>query len=187
MKTLKLIYNEDEIPILIRKFRENITSTLNKRFRSKVGHRNGPTQAIIWWSEHLPLWMAESIEGDPKDSSRKYWIPFGLDDNVYTISQLYSIVQINFPFRGYNRRYAGLFALNHHNNIVIAHSGKIGGGKYFLGQNFFWEHCKYEPHYIYDGRTNLREVAIVGELESSDLVNQVYKFVKEVKRIRDLL
>jgi hypothetical protein len=93
--------------------------------------------------------------------------------------------QINFPFTGINRKIAGVFAVDEDKNILILHSGKIGGGKPGIGKKLFLNNFRGDFITANDGDRD-SQFCFVGELESHLLPIQIADFIEEIARIKML-
>ena len=100
-----------------------------------VGYQGASELADLLWYDDLQLWVLLQ----PDRTENRYWCAFGVDD-PRPASMLSITCEINPPKEGVDRRCAGLFARDPAGNLVLAHSGKIGGGRAGIGKEAFLSH-----------------------------------------------
>jgi hypothetical protein len=114
----------------------------------------------------------------------RYWCVFGLGWPEESQS-LGLVCEINIPFKGINRRVAGVFARDETGRLALLHSGKVGGGRPGIGKEAFLEFYK-------DGRRvsvrwpdgqETRHLWL-GWLDDPDLLRQIAAFVRLVERFK---
>ncbi len=113
----------------------------------------------------------------------KHWNGFGIgrpkEGRVNSI-----VCEINFPYEGINRRIAGAFG-KENDEIVLLHRGKIGGGRKGIGKSLFIDNYRGKFIPVSDGDVE-NNLALVGNFNSRNVINQIELFVKEVERIKNL-
>jgi hypothetical protein len=139
--------------------------------------KGGAADSMVDWHEGDRVWS----------SFHNRWSSFGVEDPRNRPTQ-YIVCQIDPAPSGINRRYAGVFLRDDHDNVYIAHSGKIGGGRKGIGKEAFRRHYRggnYQTVTWRDGQET--DVMAIGRLDSPRLPAQVGQFVNEVARIKDLV
>ena len=119
----------------------------------------------------------------------RHWNAFGLAEAESELNGPQNIAcEINFPFDGIDWRIAGAFAEDGYGKGYIVHTGRIGGGKPGIGMKLFKENFA-KPEQWADAYWNGGEksVVIVSALDDPELVPNLARFVKEVKRIKDIV
>jgi len=175
---LTIINDKNEIKKAQKLFEQTIQKTLKKSNIASIGYQGGNQQEIFYWSPELCLWAIFSTS-----SSNRFWNAFGILDKP-ELPKLNSIdVEINFPFSGLARSIAGVIAKDERGGLIIAHRGKIGGGRKGVGQKLFFDNYNGETEILQDGQNECK-VALVGALSSSHFIGQIHNFVQEVKRIK---
>lgn len=176
---LTVLYEESEIKSAQDRFKHAILKELNKRSISVVGYPGGSQKETFYWSPNLLVWAI--FDRGPN----RFWNTFGILDKP-ELPALNSIdVEINFPFRGINRRISGVIAKDEGENLFIAHRGTIGGGRKGIGKKLFLDNYRGKWIDIKD-KDGFASVALIGSLDSPRFVQQILNFVGEVKRIKKL-
>lgn len=122
----EMIVNDyQDISSMVKTFRRNIGSPLNLQKNASIGHQGAGWDAIFNWSPNIGIWM---VADDNAGGQTRYWTAFGIGEPSQTKSNSI-IVEINFPRRGIDGRIAGLFWRTENNQILVLHSGKVGGGR----------------------------------------------------------
>lgn len=89
------------------------------------------------------------------------------------------VCEINPPIAGLNRRTQGAFDRVGTGELWLLHRGRIGGGKPGVGRTLFFDN--------YEGKTESvggDTFAVVGNVESAGLPNDVKDFVSGVAEIK---
>jgi hypothetical protein len=141
-----------------------------------VGYQGGSELADLLWHEDLQIWVL--LKPDLLDN--RFWCAFGVDDPQST-SMVEITCEINPPRDGVDRRCAGLFVLDHGGNVVLAHSGKIGGGRAGIGKAAFLS---------YTGNADIVSVTFpdgdeyeyiaIGRIDDPDFRQRLTNFVRTV-------
>ena len=175
---LFILTNRQELEHAQREFVTRLEKHCDVRIPVKVGYKGGYEDCSICWSQVLGLWFySEKIEGS------RYWNVFGLSDVAPRQNSMLSIVcEINPPIEGLNKKIQGAFARGDNGHIWLVHRGRIGGGKPGIGRRLFLENYQGEVREIAGDR-----FALIGDIGSTDFVERVKNFVREVKRIKDLV
>jgi len=175
---LFILTSRHEIENAQRQFVAKLKERCNRQITVKVGRKGGHKKRVIQWSQLLGLWFYSE-----KRESSRYWNIFGLSEVAPRENSMLSIVcEINPPVEGLNKRAQGVFMRDNNGHIWLLHRGKIGGGKPGIGRKLFFENYQGETKEIAD-----EKFAEIGDIDSSDFVDQVTKFVREVERIKGLV
>lgn len=133
----------------------------------------------VHYSDVLNIWW---VFGEAYTANR-YWNAFGIG-KPKAESNVSITCEINYPYEGLNLRIAGLLVKDENNNIILTHSGKIGGGKKNVGKSLF--HNNYTGEYIDVGiRNDVKQYALIAAFNSSRFAYQVSNFVSEIERIKN--
>jgi hypothetical protein len=94
-------------------------------------------------------------------------------------------VEINPPLEGINPYLAGVYLEDDLGHVIMAHRGRIGGGKPGVGKSLFVDN--YRGRWLAFREGNLeKRASFVGALDSLDFGPQLRDFVLEVARIKRL-
>jgi len=163
---------------------EKKISSLQRKFKEKL-------EKMAIWSNQITVWVGENVVVKAYYSSElgiwfafgevknRYWNIFGLGRPKLTGSNSI-VVEINFPFKGIDRRIAGVF-LKDNGRILVCHRGRIGGGRPDVGYRTFWDEYKGETKTL-----NGERFAVIGDIDSNDFLERVKDFVVEVNRIKNI-
>lgn len=171
----------------IRRLNENLEKSLNnfcdnkrKLFISSRRAKNEKVELFnVSYSSKLGIWWYFG------QTRNRYWNCFGTD-NIVDNKYLNITVEINVPITGKNFRVSGIWAMDSHNNYYLLHDGGIGGGSKGIGKELFVDN--FSGDYVdvqVDG--NIKNFAFVAQLNSNDVAYQLSWFVKENRKIKDLL
>jgi hypothetical protein len=146
-----------------------------------VGYQGGSELADLLWFGDLQLWVLLQ----PERITNRYWCAFGVDD-PHPASMLGITCEINPPKEGVDRRCAGLFARDQGGNLILAHSGKIGGGRAGIGKAAFLNHLG-DADVVsvnFPGGEEYDYIAI-GRVNSPDFRQRLANFVHAVGRFKE--
>ena len=90
-------------------------------------------------------------------------------------------VETNPPLEGFDRRCAGLFLKDNQGNVILGHTGRVGGGRKGIGMKAFQQFAQdadWQSFLWPNGKPGM--VIRVGHLGSPDLVAQIGRFVHKV-------
>ena len=149
-----------------------------------IGYHGGQITADVYWHNAIGIWG--SINDRPPNREEKgagrFWNAFGVEDPNQHAQNLSITCEINPSHSSGNRQVAGFFGKEDGGKLSLLQKGKLGGSKPGLTMDFFWR--RYRGNRItIDGRP----YAVIADIESSDLVRDVARFVKESERIKSLL
>lgn len=172
-----ILTSQQEIEKSQREFITRLKKYCDKQIPVKVGYKGGYENCSICWSHALGLWFySEKLQN-------RYWNVFSLSEIPPKQNSMLSIVcEINPPIEGLNKRVQGAFARDNSGHIWLLHRGRIGGGKPGIGRRLFFENYQGEVREIAGDR-----FAVIGDISSSDFVECVKNFVREVERIKGLV
>jgi hypothetical protein len=91
------------------------------------------------------------------------------------------VCEINPPLEGLEKRTQGAFAQDN-GHIWLLYRGKIGGGRPGIGKRLFFENYLGGINDI-----NGERFVIIGDIRSTNFVESVRNFVREVERIKGLV
>lgn len=172
---IKVIEDSKRIKILQDKFNKTLFEILNETENSFVGFPAGRFRDNVHFSSDLKIWFSTHNE------KNRFWNGFGV--GIPIAEKGISLVgEINFPFKGINRRIAGVFAEDK-DKILILHRGKIGGGTTGVGKNLFFEKFGGELIKAIDGDRETK-FALVAELDSEYFIEQIASFIHGIYNIK---
>lgn len=172
---MEIATDENELANFQRKFIEKLKEMDTDVNEIMVGWTGGNLTAEAHYSSKLGIWFVSS------EAENRYWNAFGVGKPKLTGSNSI-IVEINFPFRGRDRRIAGIF-IKENEKVLVCHSGKIGGGRPDIGYRTFWK--EYSGQQIKSPEGEI--FAQIGYLDSDDFPERVKDFVVEVNRIKNII
>ena len=171
-----------EIRRAYEKFREIMTGGI-KPVGREVGWPGGHEPFKLYWRKQEGIWSIF----EPKRRRHGYWCAFGTDDPTPATKSLSITCEINPPWE-VDRRYAGVFLRDVRGTVYIGHSGKIGGPRPGVNKSTFMEHYRGDNWgTVAWPKGKKTEVVVIGALDDKDLPALVAEFVREVKRIKDLV
>lgn len=175
-----VVTNKNEVMKYQRQFEKNLSAHFSKKLQVRIGFhgRTGGGESDVLWNNKNGIYVKF------QDMGTRYWNAFGyLTDPAN--KNVGIVTEINFQYEGINRAVAGAFLKSNSGDIFVAHSGKIGGGKVGIGKTLFINNYR-GNRVIATDTTSQTEFAIIGDLKSIDLFEQVCNFVNEVNRIKNL-
>jgi len=181
---MRIVKDKVEVKYLHRKLMLQLKKFESEKILALSGHKgHGYTKEVSYSSELDIWWDLGSIVEGQADQPR-YWNAFGIGkpipDKVANI-----ICEINYPVEGINKRVAANWVVDG-NDVLLVHSGKIGGGRAGIGKTAFIEHYSgiFEETDIEDLP---QEITVIGKLDDKSLAYQIKNFIYEVARIKDLI
>ena len=171
---MNVIKNKDELVMLMQKFKESLIKYADEKIKTQIGFRGYSFKAEVYYSSKLNIWFYF------REESNRYWNVFGIGRPG---SQVSIVVEINIPFKGIDRRIAGVFVKDDDGRVWLGHSGKIGGGRRGIGPKAFWKEYSGDRVIVHDnGKTYT--YAKIGYLDSPDFPERIKDFVIEVNEIK---
>ncbi len=174
----KTVSDEKEIRRLHSIFSKKMENHLTERMNVHVGYKGENKLLDVSYSSDLNIWWTFQRLSDRHWNSFGVGIPLRKSNNSITC-------EINYSFQGFNTSLAGGFASNEEGEIILIHSGRIGGGRKGIGKTLFTDNYIGEiiPVKV---KNNVSEYAPVGSLSSVRFGSQVALFVHEISRIKEL-
>lgn len=176
---MKIITDKADIRKAQKKFKQSFETFLDKKVKGSFGHKGGGGEVVFNWSSKVRIWAVFE-----KSEEGRFWNAFGLKEPVEGCLRSV-IAEINFPFKGVNRRVAGVFAKDEKGDTFVCHNGRIGGGKPGIGKELFLNNYRGKRIYLNDEGEE-KEFALVGKIGSKRFPYQVREFVLEVDRIKKI-
>jgi len=139
-----------------------------------LGHRGGGRDCNVYWHDTERIW---GVFETPSHLDR-FWICWGASHSNIDVS---ITVETNPPLEGFDRRCAGLFLKDDMGNVILGHTGRVGGGRKGIGMKAFQQFAQdadWQPFLSPNGKPGM--VISVGQLGLPDLVGQVARFVHKV-------
>ncbi|SDM56712.1 hypothetical protein SAMN04488568_11455 [Maricaulis salignorans] len=114
---------------------------------------------------------------------RRYWNAFGVFDRDLKSQAI--TVEINIAADSNSKQVAGAFATDlETGDTILLHSGKIGGGHKGVGRTAFLVWSKAELVEVVDIAGGIREGIIIAGLNSPNLADEVWDFVRLVSEFK---
>lgn len=173
---LQVIEDRKKVKELQLRFLEQLKSQAKEIRYPILGHQGGSWEEEVNYSKRDEMWFCGF------EAENRYWNGFGQGEPIDDVNANITC-EINFPFEGINRRIAGVFAKDDFGDIYILHRGKIGGGRKGIGKSLFQEQYRGKFEEAIDG-DRVTEFALIGELNSKKLIQQIASFVREIHRIK---
>ncbi|WP_271729202.1 hypothetical protein [Aquimarina algiphila] len=179
---MRLITNKEEVANLHQKLVKKLNAFSTKKIRALTGHKGSSLEIDVYYSDKLDIWWINKfVEGK---SGIRYWNAFGIGEpKPKRLAHI--ICEINYPKEGINRRVAANW-IQDDNDFLLAHSGKIGGGRKGVGKYGFIEHYNGVFEDV-DVEGLSKKITVIGNLKDPNLPYQIKNFVFEASRIKDIL
>lgn len=174
----QLITDNKEVIKLQEQFQKRLEKAFPEKVNCVVGYPGGSIKQLVHYNKELGVWCAF------KKNNNRYWNAFGTQEPKEK-KNLSIDVEINFPLNNPDATIAGTFVKNGKNEILVCHRGKIGGGTKGVGKTLFLDHFSGDQ-LVADSNGEEIPLALVGDIRSSLLGQQVAIFVKEVARIKQI-
>lgn len=174
----KIVSDEKEIGRLHSVFSQKMENHLTERMNVHIGYKGENKLLDVSYSSDLNIWWTFQKLSDRHWNSFGVGIPSRKSNNSITC-------EINYSFQGFNTSLAGGFAANDEGEVILIHSGRIGGGRTGIGKTLFTDNYIGEiiPVKV---KNNVSEYAPVGALDSTRFGSQVAFFVHQISRIKEL-
>lgn len=183
---MKVIVNKSEI----KKCHNNLIKQLKKFESEKIlassGYQGVNYKVKVSYSEELDIWwdMGDISNGRANPPRPRYFNAFGKGKPTPN-KDADIICEINYPVQGINKSVAACWAQDG-KDILLIHSGRIGGGRAGIGKTAFTEY--YAGTFMQAGLPELPdEVTVIGRLGDQSLGYQIKNFIDEVARIKALI
>jgi hypothetical protein len=151
-------------------------------FKCLLGFQGGNEEAEVYWHENLGLWSLLDIQR----TSNRSWCCFGTTKP--TAGAMVPITcEINCPFEGINRRIAGVFARDKDDQVYLAHTGRVGGGRSGIGKNAFWTFYGNKGVQTVSWSDKRKaSVILLGRVDGPHLLAGIAGFVRQVEHFKSL-
>jgi len=153
--------------------------TKARKVEAQIGWQHGTRKVTVHWHDRLRFWVAL----EPKLIPNRYWIGFGLmDPKRHKLLQI--TCEANPPREGVDRRCAGVFVRDRAGNLMLGHTGKIGGGRVGIGKTAFLRgYSGREIRAEWKNRDHAvrSEVIVIGRIRGSNFLSEVSNFIVEVE------
>lgn len=149
------------------------------------GYRGGTGGDKMYWFPDDGFWWAyqKPVEG----TGSRRWNAFGLTEPAGGMVSHNITCEINIPRSNGTWRVAGAFVEDDNGEVYVVHSGKIGGGREGIGMKAFAKHFAYPRQLVSAERNGApKDVVMVSALDESELIQNLARFVKEVRRIKEI-
>lgn len=184
----KTIDERNQIQKYQENFQQRIIELSDGKSKIHLGYQSGSGEVECYWFENLHFWIAFGME-TTKSGDERYWNSFGFSSKIPNESSTQTIInQINIKCEGNDRKTAASYGINENDEIVVLHrvhrgiltlnpNGKINSyyDKYYPQDELIQEK---------DGQS-VFEYALVCELESDQIILQLYNFKKFVEELKD--
>jgi HNH endonuclease len=154
-------------------------------FNRTVGWAGGNRRVTVHWHRRHRFWAALS----PHINRNHYWIGFGLQDPRKHPDRVLNITcEVNPPHQGIDRRCGGIFLRGSARNILLCHTGKVGGGGEGIGKHSFLHHYpgKMQPvKWTGDKKSSTMRVVVLGKIDGSELLPNLARFIVDVDAFKE--
>ncbi|OPY84972.1 MAG: hypothetical protein A4E71_02317 [Smithella sp. PtaU1.Bin162] len=174
---LKVITDQTAIKKYARQFIRSFKPFVDEQIKVKLGHQGASFPAKVFWVKRLNIWFFSRATKDAR-----YWNAFGIG-KPQAGAMLPITCEINFPWSGIDRKTGGAFARDLSGNIFVIHRGKIGGGKKGIGKSLFEHNYRGNWTFAEDGDA-VKQVAVIGMLNSPRFALQIANFVKKIELLK---
>jgi len=174
----KIVSDEKEIERLHSIFSQKMESHLTEIMHVYIGYKGENKLLDVSYSSDLNIWWTFQRLSDRHWNSFGVGIPSRKSNNSITC-------EINYSFQGFNTSLAGGFAANEEGEVILIHSGRIGGGRKGIGKTLFTDNYIGEIVPV-KFKNNVSEYAPIGSFDSVRFGSQVALFVHEISRIKEL-
>jgi len=176
---MEIVSDDNTIPSFQQQFMEELLKARTEVIRCYISWRPMAEEADVNWSQNLKMWWWS------KPLDNRWWNVFGVSKPL-PYSNVGIAAEINFLFSGIDRRIAAAFAKEGKKIFVVHRGNRLGGGKGGINKLLFWDNYHLKSNTVTDG-DRMARVAVVCELGSQKLPNDVAEFVNEVVRIKKLV
>ena len=175
---LRIVEDVEKINAIQKELSEKMMA-LGKQKTITAGHRGDSKRRQAYWFPEYGFWWSYD-----DDVSNRHWNAFGIpDDESKLESKNQNITcEINFP-KGPKTKTAGVLVSSGGGKIYVAHDGGIKGGKKGVGRAPFKESSELDWKHA-EGHHGAIDVTLISALDDKDLLANLNKFVKEVRRFK---
>lgn len=152
----------------------------------KTGWQGGGTTIDeIFLHKERDVWGILHPRPPKSVESQRYWFCFGTGHPEKNTA---IVVEINPPHTGINKRLGGIFLKDEDDNIYLAHTGKIGGGRTGIGYDAFATYCQSQKKNILNTKTFIpdleKDVLVLGNIEDTAIISSISDFTHLVKSFK---
>ena len=179
-------------------FAKNIKKKATKHGELTASHQHGGIKVHAYWHKDSEFWWADWKVSPTHSKTPRWWNAFRFLDSNHQYPNRKAgepnwgranamTVQINIPISG-NRQgtgsTGGVFVKDSDDEIYIAHTGMIGGGRKGIGKATFVDNFPGTWNQV-SGSRGEKDVVIVSQINDPNLIDNVGFFVKAVQKIKD--
>lgn len=179
---LMLVEDAKERARAQRQLEEALKEGLGRAGTRNVGFPGDNFDLPLFSGGHGKLWAAFLKPVKDGRGISRYWNAFGVFDENAPAQSI--TVEANIAAESDSHRVAGFFATDAQNGeVVLMHSGKIGGGRKGIGRTAFlvWSHARLVEA---SGERRQREGIPIANLNRDDVVERVWRFVRKVEEFK---
>jgi hypothetical protein len=140
-----------------------------------VGWQGGGGRFEIYWRPEHRYWV---LPNDSQEESR-YWICVGLEDPT-EYDNLTITCEINPSKDGSNRQTGGRLIRDDKQQLYLAHTGKVGGGRKGIGKDAFSKWYGGIQRRIRAADGALEDLIILGRIGDPALIASIGEFARKV-------
>lgn len=146
----------------------------------KISFRPRQLETSIYSAGEGRLWWATSLHTlDGRHGVPRYWNAFGIYSSNKPAQTI--VVEINIPTGPNDSRVAGFFArASGTGETVLMHDGRIAGGRPGIGRRLLTKQPWVNLVEATAPNGRVREGIVIGILQSSDLLERIWRFVRKV-------
>ncbi len=179
---LRLVTDKEESFKAFEDFKENFSRGALV-VKNLVGWQGGSGEFDVFVHKALPVWGV-LLKKPPKSfNSPRFWLCFGA--HLPAKKKMLSItVEINPPHEGVNKRLGDVLLKDDNGEVILAHTGKVGGGRKGIGAASFSQYWKAKTKI--DLKSVVvpelgKEVIIMGHVKSQETIKKIAEFVRTVQ------
>ena len=182
-----VIEDKKEIEQAQSTFAKNMKKEATKHGDLFAAHQHGRKEVHAYWFKDSNFWWG--YHKAPKSKIPNWWNAFRFIHNKtgepYWGRANGMTVQINPPISGNTWQQSGIFVKDSDNEIYIAHTGKIGGGREGIGRELFVANYPGTQQWQeVTGSRGKKNAVIISHINSPDLISNIGFFVKAVDDIK---
>lgn len=174
-----ILADEDAITKAQKAFEQAVSSVVDERMLTDIGHPNGHFEAQVYWMSSAGLWAYFGFPPDEKSPGKRHWNVFGLGKPSDSVSIM---CEINPPVRGIDRRSAGAFGEDR-GELYVLHRGHFNAFRGRIPNDFTRSQFNGTWISVADGDRN-SEFLKVGKFSGHDFVGALRNFVFEAGQLK---
>ncbi len=174
---LMAVSHEKETENYQQQFKNQLIARSGRHTDCFIGYKGGGEKSDVFWFDKFGYWVSFN------ELENRYWNAFGVT-RPEGKSNLSITCELNFPLNGINPQIAGAFGKADDGKIYIVHRGTIGSGRVGIGRDLFMQ--EYKGRWVdLDDIDAVSRVALVSELESPNLADNIANFIKQIHQIKE--